>query len=185
MAERVCPSWMGYFLLSPLRKLFENPYKILGPFVRKGMVIVEPGSGMGFFTLPLARMVGPQGKVVALDIQEKMLSVLERRAKKAGLMDRIDLRLIDSEGLNIEDLSGEADFAALIHVVHEVPDQNAFFNGVCTALKSGGRLFIVEPKGHVSKNQFERSLDVAEKIGFISLPLPGKRRDRVALLSKP
>ena len=184
MAERVCPSWVGYILLSPLRKLFENPDKMLGQFVRKGMIVLEPGCGMGYFTLPLAGMVGPRGRVVALDIQEKMLSVLGRRAKRAGLTDRIDLRLIGADGLGIDDLFGKADFAVLLHVTHEVPDQDAFFIELWAALKSGGKLLVVEPKGHVSQNQFEQSLNIAYKVGFTSESLPYKKHGRVALLGK-
>ena len=72
MAHGVCPFWVGYLLLSPLRKLFESPDRILGPFVTEGMMVLEPGCGMGYFTLPLARMVGAKGKVVALEIQDKI-----------------------------------------------------------------------------------------------------------------
>ena len=66
MANRVCPHWVGYLLINPLRNLFENPNKILGPFVQEGMTVLEPGCGMGYFTLPLARMVGPKGRIVAV-----------------------------------------------------------------------------------------------------------------------
>ena len=68
MADRVCPHWVGYLLINPLRKLFENPNKILGPFVQEGMIVLEPGCGMGYFSLPLARMVGPKGRVVGIDV---------------------------------------------------------------------------------------------------------------------
>lgn len=185
MAEHICPSWMGYFLLIPFRKLFENPEKLLGQFVQEGMVVLEPGSGMGYFTLPLARMVGPQGKVVALDIQEKMLSVLGRRAKKAGLLERIDLRPVGAEGLNIEDLSEKVDFAAALHVVHELPDQASFFNDIWHALKPGGKFLIAEPKGHVSQDQFENSLSIAKKAGFRPEDLPAGIREPASLLTKP
>ena len=62
MAEHLCPPWVGYLLLNPLRRLLENPDKMLGQFVQDGMVVLEPGCGMGYFTLPLARMVGPEGR---------------------------------------------------------------------------------------------------------------------------
>jgi len=48
---------------------------------------------MGFFSLPLARMVGPNGKVLCVDLQEKMLRSLHKRALKAGVADRIISRL--------------------------------------------------------------------------------------------
>ena len=185
MAERICPFWVGYFLLNPLRKFLENPDKILGRFVRKGMIVLEPGCGMGYFTLPLARMVGAQGRVVAVEVQPRMLSVLGRRARKAGLSDRIDLRQAGAGGLGVEDLSDEVDFATAHHVVHEVPDQTSFFTEVWKALKPGGKLLVVEPKGHVSQDQFEQSVAAAEKIGFEPQALPGKLRGRGALLAKP
>jgi len=116
MARLVCPPWVGYLLLNPLRKLLENPDKILGRFVREGMVVLEPGCGMGYFTLPLARMVGPKGRVVAVEIQSKMLSILERRARKAALLDRIELRQAGAEGLGVEDLLGRVDFAVALHM---------------------------------------------------------------------
>lgn len=80
MTRLVCPPWVGYLLVNPVRKLLENPDKIMGRFVREGMVVLEPGCGMGYFTLPLARMVGQKGRVVAVDIEPKMLSMLARRA---------------------------------------------------------------------------------------------------------
>lgn len=185
MADRVCPPWIGYFLINPLRKLLENPNKILGPFVVEGMTVLEAGCGMGYFTLPLARMVGPDGRVVAVDIQPKMLSVLERRARKAGLMDRIVLHRPDGDGMGVEDLSGAVDFAAALHVVHEVPDQSIFFTEVRQALKPGGMLLFVEPKGHVSQERFDSSVAVAEKAGFRKERLRHRVGGRGALLSKP
>ncbi len=185
MAGRVCPPWIGYFLLNPLRKLFENPDKMLGQFVRDGMVVLEPGCGMGYFTLALARMVGPEGRVVAVELQGKMLSVLGRRASRSGLSDRIELRQTGAEGLGIEDLSGEVDFAAAIHLVHEIPDQASFFTQVWKALKPGGKLLVVEPKGHVSLDQFEQTVATAKQTGFKRETLPGKASNRKALLIRP
>ena len=130
MAGMVCPFWVGYLLLNPLRRLLENPDKILGHFVHEGMIVLEPGCGMGYFTLPLARMVGKRGRVIAVDVQAKMLSAIERRARKANLLDRIELRQVGAEGLGVEDLFGQVDFAVAIHMVHEVPEQAFFFEEV-------------------------------------------------------
>jgi len=184
MAGRVCPPWIGYFLLNPLRKLVENPNKIFGPFVEDGMTILEPGCGMGFFTLPLARMVGPSGRVIALELQEKMLFVLGRRAEKAGLADRIDLRRIGIDGYGLEDLAGQVDFAAAIHVVHEVPDKFLFFTEIWQALRPGGRLLVIEPKGHVSKEAFTQTAAIAGEAGFTQEGLPEKGGGRKMVLTK-
>ena len=66
---------------------------MLKPFVRVGMTVVEPGPGMGFFTLELARLVGPEGRVIAVDVQPQMIAGLRRQAERAGLIDRIETRL--------------------------------------------------------------------------------------------
>jgi len=185
MADRVCPFWVGYLLLNPLRKLLENPDKILGQFVREGMIVLEPGCGMGYFTLPLARMVGPRGRVIAVEVQAKMLSALERRARKANFLDRIELRQVGTEGLGMEDLVGQVDFAVAIHVVHEVPEQIFFFEEAWKALKPGGKILVIEPKGHVSEAKFEQTLTTAENAGFKQELLPGKVGGRSGLLVKP
>jgi len=185
MAEHVCPPWLGYLLLNPLRKLLENPDKMFGQFVRDGMVVLEPGCGMGYFTLALARMVGPDGRVVAVELQNKMLSVLSRRARKAGLSGIIELRQTAADGLGVEDLSGEVDFAVAIHLVHEISDQGAFFAQIWKALKPGGKLLVVEPKGHVSLNSFKQTVATAKKTGFERETLAGKAGKRKALLIKP
>ncbi len=184
MAERVCPPLVGYWLLNPLRKLVESPRRMLGPFVKPGMIVLEPGPAMGFFTLPLARMVGSAGRVVVVEIQQKMLDVLLGRARRAGLSDRIDARLAENGSLGVSDLAGRVDFAAALHVVHEVPDRSAFFRDVFAALKPGGRLLLVEPKGHVSAEKFEETLRAAKDAGFSPLRLDVKLSGRSALLTK-
>lgn len=166
MAQRVCPPWIGYVLLNPVRRFFENPERIFAPHVLPGMTVLEPGCGMGYFTLPLARMVGPGGRVVTVDIQPKMLEVLSRRAKKAGLSERIETRCVAPGSLGIADLKDSVDFAAAVHMVHEMPDQAAFFTEIIDALKPGGRMFVKEPGGHVGENDFRKSLETAQKAGF-------------------
>jgi ubiquinone/menaquinone biosynthesis C-methylase UbiE len=169
MPERVCPVWMGWLLASPLRKLWQNPEKILRPFITPGMTVLEPGSAMGFFSLPAAKLVGPQGKVICVDLQPGMLSRLATRAARAGLGERLEPRLCSETSLNIDDLNGKTDFAFAIAVVHEVPDQDNFFQEMAAALKPGGKLLFAEPKGHVTREAFQQSLAWAQKWGLQKL----------------
>ena len=81
-SHRVCPWWLGYFLVSPLRRLVEDPEKIVGPYVSEGMTVLEPGPGMGFFTLEMARRVGSSGRIIAVDLQPRMIASLKRRAAR-------------------------------------------------------------------------------------------------------
>ncbi len=166
MGQHVCPVWVGYLLISPLRKLLENPEKMLGPYISQGMTVLEPGCGMGYFTLPMAQMVGPTGKVVVVDLQDKMLAKVRKRAAKAGLEARVETRLATGESLGVDDLTGKVDFTAAIHLVHELPDQASFFNQIHAALKPGGRLLVIEPKGHVSEKDFASSILLALEAGF-------------------
>ncbi len=184
MAKRVCPPWIGYLLLNPVRRLLENPNKILAEFVREGMVVLEPGCGMGFFTLPLARMVGPRGRVVAVEIQPRMLAVLKRRAQRAGLLERIELRHAEAGKLGLTGLAGKVDLAAALHMVHEVPDQGSFIAQVGEALKPGAKLLIIEPKHHVSRDRFEETLAIAERNGFQRETMLSRTGGRGAVLSK-
>ena len=184
MARRVCPAWVGYFLINPLRKLTQNPYRILSPYVRPGMRVLDIGPGMGFFSLPLAEMVGAEGKVVCVDIQERMLRALRRRAERRGLADRIETRLSDGSTLEIADLNGVIDFALTFAVVHEVPDQTHLFSEVCKALKERGQLLLVEPKAHVREAAFQETVAIARQTCFDPQAWPHIGGSRSALLEK-
>ena len=116
--HKVCPWWLGYFLVTPLRRLLHAPDKVLAPYVSEGMTVLELGPGMGFFTVELARLVGASGRVIALDIQPKMIEGLKRRVAKAGLLKRVDTRLAEPDSMGLADLAGGVDFAFAFAVVH-------------------------------------------------------------------
>ncbi len=180
----VCPWWLGRLLASPIRRLWYDPVKILGPFVRAGMTVLEPGPGMGFFTLELARLVGPAGRVVAVDIQPQMLDGLRRRAARAGLGSRIDGRLARPDSLGVEDLNGKVDFVLAFAMVHELPDPARFFRDAAGALAPGGRLLLSEPRSMVAGDGFPRELALAEAAGFHLEERPAVAGNLSALFSR-
>jgi ubiquinone/menaquinone biosynthesis C-methylase UbiE len=184
MSKRVCPWWLGYFLASPLRRWLENPEEILETYVREGMTVLEPGPGMGFFTTELARRVGAKGRVVAVDLQPKMLHGLRRRLQNSGLSDRVDARLASVDSLGLDDLPGKVDFILAYAVVHEMPSSRAFFNQAAIAAKPGARLLLVEPKGHVTPEEFKGELRDAAQSGFVLRERPKLPRGRAALLER-
>jgi ubiquinone/menaquinone biosynthesis C-methylase UbiE len=179
-----CPWWFGYFLLNPFRRLVQKPSRILRPFLRPGMLVVEPGCGMGYFTLDLARMVAPGGRVVAIDLQEKMLSGLRRRAARVGLEGAIETRLAQPDRLGIDDLAGQVDLVLAFYVVHELEKPAAFFAEVAAVLKADGVALVVEPPLHVSRAEFEASLGVAERAGLAVTRPPWRGPIKAALLAK-
>jgi SAM-dependent methyltransferase len=137
--HRVAPWWVGYLLLSPLRRWIQDPARILGPLVGPGQTVLEVGPAMGFFTLPLARLVGPAGRVIAVDCQERMLGRLRARAKRAGLPDRIDARCCSPESLAVADLRGQVDFALAFSVLHEAAEPARMIGEMAASLRAGSR----------------------------------------------
>ena len=184
MAERVCPVWVGYVLASPIRKLLQNPDKILKPYIKEAMTVADIGCAMGFFSLPLARMVGSSGKVICVDIQERMIKSLERRAQKAGLSDRIQTIICSDESLGLEDFKEKIDFALAIGVVAAVPDSARFFSEIHETMKPAGRLLMAEGKSFVSETDFERTVSIAKRNGFTVTGRPRINRGRTVLLKK-
>jgi ubiquinone/menaquinone biosynthesis C-methylase UbiE len=184
MAHRVCPWWLGYFLISPVRRIRQNPAAILAPYIREGQTVLEPGPGMGFFTLELARLVGPRGRVVAVDVQAKMLAKLKRRAATAGLAERIEARLAPADSLGVADLSGLVDFTLAFAVIHELPDAWRFFQEAAAAGKPESLVLVAEPKGHVKEPQFDTELRLAKEAGFEVIDCPEIKGSYAAVLKK-
>jgi ubiquinone/menaquinone biosynthesis C-methylase UbiE len=164
--KHVCPYWLGYFLINPFRKFRQNPYKILSPYIKEGMTVLEIGPGMGFFSLTLAKLVGSNGKLICIDVQEKMLLALKKRAAKAGVERQTETRIANSESLNISDLKERIDCAIAFYVVHEIPDVPVLFKQIHESLKAGGKLLIAEPKGHVTQKAFDTTIRMALETGF-------------------
>jgi ubiquinone/menaquinone biosynthesis C-methylase UbiE len=131
--------------------------------------VVDVGCGAGYFSFSLAELVGPEGTVLALDIQERMLAIAQRRAEHRGLGGRIEFRLCKEDGLGF---SEPVDFVLAFWMAHEVPDQEAFFSEIKALLKPEGVLLLVEPKVHVPLRRFEDTVDLAGAAGFDVSPGP-------------
>jgi len=184
-ADHLCPPWIGRFLaFNPPRKLLYSPRTLLAGLVSEGMTVLEPGPGMGFFTLELAHLVGPTGRIIAVDVQPKMLEGLRRRAERAGLVSRLDLRLVEASSLGLDDLAGEVDFALAFAMAHEVPDSGKFFSEIAASLRPGGKLLFSEPIWHVAADFFDRELQAAVASGLVVEGRPVIPISRGALLRK-
>lgn len=163
--KSVCPWWMGYVLASPIRKLRHNPYQMLKDYVYEGMTVIDYGSAMGYFSLPMAQMVGEKGRVFCFDVQQRMLEKLIQRAMKRNLGKQIEPILV-TPNRTFVGLKAEADFALLFAVAHEVDDQRALFSHLHGMMKPQALLLFAEPAGHVSFDEFMESVHMAERIGF-------------------
>ena len=184
MAGRVCPMWVGYIMASPIRRLLQNPRKILGDYIKQGMTVLDVGCAMGFFSLAAARLIGSNGRVVCVDLQSGMIESLKRRADRAGLSDRIDPRVCSEHSLEISDLVDQVDFALAFYVVHEIPNVPGFMTEIHAVLKPGGRFLVAEPKGHTSVDDYEATEAVALQAGFTIIGHPKLGRDRTTMFVK-
>jgi protein-L-isoaspartate O-methyltransferase len=139
---------------------------------------------MGFFTVPLAELVGALGRVIAVDLQPKMIAGLKRRVAKAGLSDRVETRVVSADSLMISDLASKVDFILAFALVHEMPSSSHFFREVGAAAKLGPKLLLAEPAGHVKPAEFDAELADAAKAGFRVVEKPVVKRSHAALLQK-
>jgi len=138
-----CPVWLRWLVE------IDNPFTrtnraavILSQLeLKPGMIVLDMGCGPGRLTIPLAQMLGAQGRVVAVDIQAGMLRAAQARAEKADLGNIEFVQAGAGEGK-----LGEARFdrALLVTVLGEIPDRQAAMNELFVALKPGGILSVTE-----------------------------------------
>lgn len=164
MKTYVCPWWLAYTFDHRLRNWIHNPLKLYGNYVGPGMTVLDIGCGLGFNTLGLAQLVGPGGKVVALDIQPKMLEGAMRRAGKLGLEERVTPLLAEPDDLRA---NTRVHFALAFYMIHEVSDKPRFMDQVVSCILPGGCFMIVEPPVHVSKKSFEKMVTLAQSSGLV------------------
>lgn len=160
----LCPPSVIKWLNSPIRKLIQNPRKIFRAYVRPGDTVVDLGCGGGFFSVALAEMVGTTGRVIAVDLQEKMLEITRKLARKKGILDRITLHRCEGNDLGLSGL--QVDFALAFYMVHEIPDRNRFLRQVIAILKPEAKFMIIEPAHHVKPKEYQQMLQEARSAGL-------------------
>jgi len=162
--NRVCPVELANSLDSKIRRWLQNPQKILSPYVKEGMKVLDVGCGPGFFSVELAKMVGAHGKVYAVDLQEGMLQKVHDKIRGTSLEKIIQLIKCEKDKIVIPE---KVDFVLAFYMVHEVPDKDKFFATLKNILNEKGKFLIVEPKlFHVSKNEFASTISKAANAGF-------------------
>ena len=178
--QHTCPWWLCFTFDNPLRRRLQNPDLILKGLVQQGQTALDIGCGMGYYSLVLARMVGPEGKVFCIDLQEKMLETVKGKADKAGFHN-IHFHRCNTNSLG---LTVAADFALAFWMVHEVRDQQKFLGEVHDSLKAGGTFLMVEPKLHVAEAAFNQTVYRAQETGFEIAARPDISMSRAVLFKK-
>lgn len=179
--QHLCPWWMAWTFDNPLRKWLHDPQKILGAYVAEGMTAADIGCGMGYFSVAMAKLAGPSGRVVSVDLQQKMLEFLMRRAARAGVAERIETVTAAEDDIR---LTGTVDFVLAFWMVHEVKDIPRFFGQVAGVLKPGGKMLYAEPRLHVTQKRFDEILGHAKAAGFTVSAGPKVGMSRSVILSR-
>jgi ubiquinone/menaquinone biosynthesis C-methylase UbiE len=176
----VCPHQIAFFLDNWIRRLIQPPGKIVGPYIQEGNTVIDMGCGPGYFTIDMAKMIGSKGRVIAVDIQAKMLERVRKKAKKHGVAGRIDFHTAGTDHIG---LNQTADFILAFYMIHEVPDMKHTLRELKTLLNNGGKILVVEPKMHVSQAGFKAMLDYAEEIGLKAIDFPKRAGGRSVVWS--
>ena len=139
------PAFIGRFLDSNLRRWVQSPDKLIERSgIEPGMTVIDLGCGSGAFTTAVARVVGEQGRVYAVDIQPAMLQQLKRKLLKPENRDirNIELKEASAYELPFEDES--IDLVYMVTVLMEIPDRGKALREIRRVLKAGGTLAATE-----------------------------------------
>lgn len=135
-----CPASLSWLVDNPIRRRYMRPIADrIG--IRPGERVLELGPGPGAFTVEAARRIGPDGKLIAVDIQPEMISQVEQRVREARLTN-VETQVAGAHDLPLED--GSIDRAFLITVLPEIPEPARALAELHRVLRPGGVLSITE-----------------------------------------
>ena len=157
-----CPSALSWLVDLPFRRRYMRP--VLDRVgLRPGETVLELGPGPGAFTVDAARRLGPEGKLIAVDIQPEMIAQAEERVRLSG-MSNVETHVADAYGLPIADAS--VDRAFLVTVLPEIPDPVRGLCEVYRVLKLGGTLSTTEEFIDPDYPRCQTAIAWAEAAGF-------------------
>jgi len=170
MGRRIAPTmhWSGAdWLLRETRENEEHTTRMIAALeLKPGEVVCDFGCGVGALSLPMAKLVLPEGRILAADVQPEMLARLEERAAAAGLTN---VERIQSGPADPKLKPASCDLVLMVDVYHELGYPEQVLRGVRAALKPGAQLVLVEfraedpdvpikPEHRMSREQVEREL---------------------------
>ena len=156
-------------LESRFRRLLQNPKRILKKNIRQGMTVLDLGCGTGYFTLEMAKLLNGKGKVIAIDVQEGMLEILEQKLKNSSLKQQVQIFNNPPQSLDFEE---RVDFILAFYSFHEMKYIDDIIQSLKEVVKPETKILISEQKIHVSKKMFESIINRMANKGFIVCERP-------------
>lgn len=150
-------------LESRLRLFLQNPRKIVGKYIRSGMIVLDLGCGTGYFTLEIAKLLNNNGKVVASDVQSGMLAILRQKLRNSELSSQIEIHKSESNTLRLSD---KFDFILAFYSFHEMSNIDSIISELTGIVKPETKILISEQLFHVSKKIFDAIIKKMENSGF-------------------
>jgi ubiquinone/menaquinone biosynthesis C-methylase UbiE len=142
MNERCFNAAHAHRLDDPARRAWLPPAAVLAAMaLHSGETVADVGAGTGYFSLPLAQAIGPQGKVYAVDAQDEMFSLLRQKLDEFTLSI---VELIRAEADNTGLPASSCDLVFAANVWHEFDDHTAVVREFARVLKAGGRIAILD-----------------------------------------
>lgn len=130
------------WLMRPERDASEQPERVLDALkIREGATVADVGAGVGYFTWRLAKRVGPKGKVIAVDLQQKMLDRMAEDLKRRNIAN-VEMVLGGVRDPHLPE--GAVDLALLVDVYHEFSEPEEMVSHIRKALRPDGKLVLVE-----------------------------------------
>lgn len=165
----ICSHKHAIHLENPLRRLLHQPERIYAPWLRPGMRVLDIGCGGGFAAIPMARITGQNGVVVATDLQPEMLQRMFSRATAEAVADFIHPHLCQANRIGAE---GSYNFINAFWMLHEVPDIHAHLEEIRSLIRPDGHFFLSEPCFHVSAKAFAKEHEAVLAEGFREVARP-------------
>jgi len=129
-------------LEGPDRDAWQRPDQIMDALqIGDGSVVADLGAGGGWFTVRLARRVGPNGLVYAEDIQRQMIESIQRRVDREGLQNRV--KMVLGTPVDPKMPAGSLDAVLIVDAYHEMEQPVALLRNVAKALKPNAVIGIV------------------------------------------
>lgn len=163
MNTHVFDADQAWSLDNAIRFFIHRPKKMFKGLIKTGDTVLDVGCGPGTFSIEMAKMVGPTGKIVAADLQTEMLKKARNKAARFGVANRIEFHKCEPSSIGLQ---GSFSLILAFYMVHEVPSIDTFMKEISGLLKPGGRFFMVEPLFHASRQLIEEEVNLAEKHGL-------------------